>query len=191
MRDVLLALALTSNARISAYDANGGGTPDYTLVDDRGRAKLARGDAPHLLYADLWDLAGDVGERQRVLEEAVAMLEHIRRSSADRTKVESKADRDERIIKEGKGFSARDVANAFRCGVTDIWRAREAAGRDIEFGEPPQNGKELPLEQRNAEILRLYRRHLSTREIAVRLNIARSSVRYVLARADLKVNSRR
>lgn len=183
MRDVLLQLALTSNGRTSAYDSSGGGTPDYVLVDDDGRGKLGASDAPHITFAERWDLAGEnEEERASVLARAQATLDAIRKSSADPLAVETKDARDRRIIKEGDGFPARDVANAMRCGIKDVWRAREAAGRDIEFGERRQNGREMPPEQRNAEILRLIRRGLSQREIATRLDIDRGSVRYVLAR---------
>ncbi len=183
MREVLLALEMTSNGRTATFDSSGGGEPDYVLVDDDGRAKLGHGDAPHLIYIEQWASAGDdEEERRHVLERAKDELDRIRRSHADPTKAESKQARDRRIIKEGEGFVARDVANAMRCGVTDVYKARQANGRDIEFGELPQNGRALSLEERNTEILKLYRRKLSTREIALRLNIARSSVRYVLAR---------
>lgn len=186
MREVLLQLALTSNGRTSAFDSSGGGTPDYVLVDDKGRGKLGRGDAPHLLYAAEWADAQDDPARAAVLEAAKAELDHIRRSHADRSAGESREDRDRRIIKEGDGWAARDVATTFRCGITDVHKARSAAGRDIEYGKPARNGRELSKQERTAEILRLHRQGLSQDQIASALNIVRSSVRYVLARPGPK-----
>jgi predicted XRE-type DNA-binding protein len=182
MRDVLLQLAMCAAGRTASYDSSGGGDPDYVLVDEHGRAKLGAGDAPHLHYAAEWDAASDDERRAAVLDEAKKTLDSIRRSQADPTAIEPKDARDRRIVKEGEGWPAREVAISMRCGIRDVWRAREAAGRDVEFGELKRNGRELTREELNAEILRLHRKHMSGREIADALGIARSSVRYVLAR---------
>lgn len=183
MRAVLIALALTSNGRTASYDSSGG-TPDYVLVDDRGRAKLGVGDAPHLHHAAQWAAAGDDPERRaRVVKDAEEELELIRRSHADRSKVETKVQRDRRIIEVGEGWLARDVAVHVRCGITDVHKARQAAGRDVEYGRLPRNGRELSRDELNAEILRLTSElGMSGREIAEHLGIDRSAVRYVLAR---------
>lgn len=182
MQDVLLQLALTSNGRTSSYDSSGGGTPDHVLVDDNGRAKLGRGDAPHLHYADEWNAAVDDEERAAVLKAATDELDRIRRSRANPHVAESKEERDRRIIKHGKGWPARDVANAIRCGITDVHKARQAAGLDIEYGQQHVNGRALSRDERNGEILRLTKLGMNPFQIASALNIPRSSVRYVLAR---------
>jgi hypothetical protein len=181
MRDVLLQLALTSNGRTVSYDSSGGGTPDYVLVDDNGRGKLDPDDAPHLRYAQEWDAAGDDGARAAVLKAAIDTLNHIRRSHADPNAVESKEDLHRRILKEGKGWPANEVAISLRCGVTVVHKARADAGMD-EFGERRTNGRELNREARNAEILRLTRKGMNPFQISEALGIPRSSVRYVLAR---------
>jgi hypothetical protein len=183
MRDVLLQLALTSNGRTAAYDNSGGtGEADYVLVDDHGRAKLGRGDAPQLTFAKLWDRADSQVARASALDAARSELAHIRRSHADPTAGESKPDRDARIVKDGAGHPSREVAISIRCGITDVWKARQAVGRDIEWGELPHNGRELTLDERRDEVLRLTSKGLSQREIATRLHLGRGSVQYVLAR---------
>jgi hypothetical protein len=182
MRDVLLQLAMTSNGRTTTLDSSGVGTADYVLVDDSGRAKLARGDAPHLTFAELWDLADDDHGREQVLKRAKDELDHIRKSHADPTKIETKDQLSTRIVREGAGFPAKDVAIAMRTGVTVVWKARQAVGRDIEFGELLRGGRELSLEEQKIEVIRLKRTGLSQRQIALRLNITHASVRYVLAR---------
>lgn len=183
MREVLLQLELTSNGRTSTFDAGGGGTPDYSLVDDNGRGRLDEDDAPHLRHLADWKAAGDDEHaRAAALDAAKATLDAIRRSHANPKTVESKEARDRRIVKDGQGWPAREVANSVRCGIKDVWRAREAAGRDAEFGELKRNGRELTRDERNAEILRMHRKGLSGHAIADALNIERSSVRYVLAR---------
>jgi hypothetical protein len=183
MREVLLRLAMTSNGRTAAYDSSGGGTPDYVLVDDQGRGKLDPADAPHLTFAARWDRAVDDDERAAILKEAQEELDAIRRSHADPKAVESKDERDRRIIKDGRGFPASEVAIAIRCGVTDVHRARAAAGVDLEFGEKRVNGRALGRGDRNAEILHLAKNGMNPFQIATRLGIPRSSVRYVLDQA--------
>ncbi len=182
MRDALLQLAMTGAGRTTSYNPSGsGGEIDYTLVNDHGRG-LRRGDAPHLEYAARWDAAGDDDERAAVLEAARSELDRIRRSRADPGAIESKKDRDRRIVEEGENWPLNEVARAFRTGVVDVRKARQAAGREIEYGRRPRNGRELSADERRAEILRLHGEGLTPSGIAEALQIPRSSVRYVLAR---------
>jgi hypothetical protein len=182
MREVLLRLEMTSNGRTVSYDSSGGGDADYVLVDDRGRGKLAEGDAPHFTYAAAWDHARDDVERAAVLKAAQDELKHILKSQADPLAVEAKDDRDGRIVKDGEGWPAREVANSFRCGIRDVWSAREAAGRDVEYGQLRRNGRELTRDELHAEARRMHARSMSHQAIADALNIPRGSVHYILAR---------
>lgn len=189
MRQVLLQLEMTSNGRTAAYDSSGGGEPDYVLVDDRGRARLSIGDAPQLLYVRAWNAARDDTERAQVLKEAGDELDRIRHSRADRTVEESKSDRDIRIVTEGEGWPASEVAIQMRCGIRDVHRARAGAGRDVEYGELRRNGRALTRDELNAQILTMHERKMSGREIATALGIAHNSVRYVVARAGARNGS--
>lgn len=180
MRDVLLQLGMCAAGRTAAYDSSGGGTPDYVLVDDAGDAKLTAGDAPHVHYAALWDAAGDDVERRAVLDAAIKELRSIRKSSGDRTREESAAERDRRIVKDGRGISAREVAVSVRCGIKDVWNARRAAGVDTEFGLEPHNGRELTARQRDAEIRRLTANGMNAAQVASALRISASTVRRTL-----------
>ncbi len=182
MRQTLLALEMTSNARTAAYDSSGGGSPDYVLVDDHGRGKLDPDDAPHLRYAKEWDRAEDEVARAAVLKAAQDTLDRIRRSHADPAAVETKDQRDRRIIKQGRGWPAGEVAIAIRCGITDVHKARAAAGLDLEFGEERVNGRAMTRAQRDAEIVSLRQRGMNPFQIAAKLGIPRTTVRDVLAR---------
>lgn len=182
MREVLIALGMLAAGRTTSYNPSGsGGEVDYAHVDDRGRPRLATGDAPHLVFAQRWDAAGDDDERAAVLEAARDELDRARRSRADPNAVESKRDRDARIVREGAGWPAREVATTFRTGIKDVWNARRAAGRELEFGELPSNGREMSRAERNAEILRLAKLGMNPFQISKRLGLPNSSVRYVLA----------
>ena len=193
MRAALLALAMTSNGRTTSYNPGGGGERDYALVDDRGRGRLGAGDAPQLEYAARWDRAVDDVARLALVEEAEHELEQIVKSRAPAPKAswETAEQLAARIVAEGAGWPAKEAAIAFRTGVTDVWRARKAAGRDVEYGQPLVNGRALSREQLRVEILRLADQGMSTRVIADALGVARGSIRYVLARAQTKPTGRR
>lgn len=187
MREVILALAMTSNGTTTSYDSSGGGAIDYYLIDDRGRGKGRPGEAPHLVFARRWDAADDDDKRRAVLDAARNELDRIRRSRAPDPavlEIETKDKRDARIVKDGADFSAQDVAIAMRCGIRDVWSARQAAGLDIEFGRPPVNGRKMTREQRTTEILHLTKLGMNPFQIAKRLGLPNSSVRDTLARRN-------
>lgn len=183
MRAVLLALALTSNGRTAAYDPHGGGEPDHTLVDDRGRGKLGPGDAPHLRYAQAWERAAGELAQRTVLREARDELDHIRRSHADRDAGETLTQLKARIIASGEGFQARDVANALRVGIAIVHKARTEKGRDAQWGMPLVEGRKMTRGERDAEILRRSGQGANPHQISVAMSIPRSTVRDVLTAA--------
>lgn len=170
MHRVLIRLALTTNGRTTSWDSSGGGEPDYT-------PRLGHSDAPHLHYAERWRLAVDEDERSKVHAAAADELDQILKSRGDRTKEESKKSRDARIIREGEGVKAKEVAVRFRCGVTTVHSARRAAGRDLEWGRLP---REVEPASRRAELERLIAAGCSVKQAAFSLGIA-----YVTARRDL------
>lgn len=176
MRDVLLQLALTSNGRTASWDASGSSEADYTPA-------LGVGDAPELYFAAEWDAADSDARREQLLEQASGVLKDIRQSSGDPTRVESRADRDARIVEHGEGLPAREVANTFRCGITDVWRAREEDGRETDYGRRPRNGHELSTDERQAEVERLAGEEgMRARQIANALGLSYSTVLRALQR---------
>jgi hypothetical protein len=141
---------------------------------------LGHSDAPHLHYLDLWNMATDDEERWGVCAAAADELDHILKSRGDATKEESAKSRDARIIREGEGFKAQEVAVRFRCGVTTIHTARRNAGRDLEWGTLP---RDVDSQQRRAEIERLMSRGSSVRQAAFSLGISYNTARRALGRA--------
>lgn len=172
-------LAMTTNGSTQSWDSAGTTEPDYTLVDDHGNAKLGFDDAPALLYARLWDLAEDDDARRVVLEEARETLKHIRISSGDPSRTESKADRDRRIVQTGRGVKAREMAVHARCGVGDVFRARAAVGCDPEHGWPLKDTATT----RQAEILRLYGQGLTHGQVAKQVGVSVNTVRRALGKS--------
>lgn len=174
MRDVLLQLALTSNGRTASYDSSGGDALDIPT--------LGAGDAPHLHYLQRWRQATTDTDRAAILEAAQATLRDILHSRGDRRREESKADRDARIVERGDGIHAREIAIWARCGIRDVWKAREAAGRDPEYGRPLRGPGELTAHQRQAEAARMAERGMSARQIALTLRVSTSTIRRDLGR---------
>jgi len=133
MRVLLTQLELISNGSIARMDGNSGGGSARHYADVI--PVLGRHDAPHLYWRERWARATDDTEREQILAAAEHELRQTRHSSADRTLAETREQRDRRIVAEGEGWSARDVATHFRCGIRDVWAARRAAGRDEENGK--------------------------------------------------------
>ena len=180
MRAALLALSLTSNGRTTSYNPSGsGGTPDYALVDDRGRGRLAVGDAPQLEYAARWNRADDDDERQAIVEDAELELERITKAPpAPPTSWETAEQLAQRIVREGAGFSRRDVAIAMRTSARTVAAARAAAGVDPDLGQPIARPEDQHLsgDRRQRRVRELDARAVSAAGIARALGVSRSTV---------------
>lgn len=175
MREVLLQLELVTNGRTASFDVAGSSDPDWTPA-------LSAHDAPHLHYAARWNAATTDEQRQRCLDDARRELLELRHSRGNRRAEESKADRDKRIVEHFEGIDAHEVAIRVRCGLRDVWHAREQAGRDIAKGRRPRNGHELTADARRVEVQRLDEEGLSARQIAFSLGVHYDTVRRDLGR---------
>lgn len=177
MRQLLTELELTANGTTTTWDSSGGAEPDYI-------PRLGHSDAPHLHYLALWNAASTDAQRQRVIQAAKDELDAILHSRGDRTREESETSRDARIVREGRGFPAREVAVRFRTGVTTVHAARHAAGVDLEFGEKPCATRAPPgaagSAMRREQLEKLIADGRSLRQAAEHLNIS-----YWTARRDV------
>ena len=177
MRRVLLGLALTSNGRTASYNPSGGGG------DHQPPLELRPGDAPHDDFLDLYARAADDRQREEVLHDAEAQLRAIRVARGPKAGAwETQAQRDARIVEQGEGWPALEVARAIHCGINDVRRARARAGRDTEFGRLPRNGRALDEPDRRADVLRMASEGSTERQIAFALGLERTMVRRILGR---------
>lgn len=172
-RAVLIQLELLSNGSIAKMDGNSGGGSVRHYADHI--PTLGRHDAPHLYYRDRWTRAQGDAEREQILEAAEKELDAARKSQADPSVAETREERDRRIVDEGDGWPARDVATHFRCGIRDVWAARRAAGRDEETGKSP-NGAPTPVDARPERVRELADKGMSARRIAFALGLSYSTV---------------
>lgn len=186
MAAVCVRLALTSNGRTTSYNTSGGsGTVDYALVDDRGRGRLTRGDAPQLGFAERWQRARDDDEREALIEEAERELAQITKGRpAPETSWETAAQLAKRIVKDGAGFSRKEVAIAMRTSQKAVAAARAAAGVDEDLGLPVAtvDAKQMPIDRRRHRVLELDARGVGVQGIARALGISSSTVRRYLGR---------
>jgi hypothetical protein len=185
MRTVLLRLALLSNGSVARMDANsGGGSTRYysDRIPQHGEPRgqldlLEQRYVPHLYYGTWW--AAAVGaERELVLERAELYLDRALISrGGPPSQVETKAERDARIVSYGEGLPAREVAIAARCGLRDVHAARRDAGRDEEWGRPIRPAQGLTAEERRRRVNELAdEARLNARQIARALGVPYSTV---------------
>jgi hypothetical protein len=109
-------------------------------------------------------------EISSVLHAARAELERIKRR--DTTVVVQEETREEwetRLLRDGEGFEARDVAVKFSCAVQDVTRIRTRAGRDPNLGK--------------VDVRELAAQGLTVREIAERTGMSKSAVHRAIDRS--------
>lgn len=116
------------------------------------------------------DAAETVEEVVRVGQRVRAEVVAATRRTMVRSTTESATELAERIVGDGAGWPADDVATAMRCNVSFVTRARLAAGRDPETGLLPRDADPYEL----ASELRAQGR--SYRTIAALTGIPRSTL---------------
>lgn len=148
MRDVLRELELMSHVPASGYQPTGrsrssdeppGGTRP---PGDKGHTYFARAYGPPF-HERTPRYPGCLHDSQRahVIESAQAEVDALKgRAERPRVVEESAEQLGERIVREGEGFSATEVAVRFRTGERRVRRVREAAGREPVYGRPLEAG---------------------------------------------------
>jgi hypothetical protein len=185
MRQVLLALALTSATSAARMDADSGGgsARHYEHVVLAGALGPDEDGAPHLYFAELYDLAVDDDGRARVFRQAKDALEAIWRSKGDPTKTETREELHARIVEHGEGWPRLEVARWARTSETVVAQARRDAGRDEELGRPTVDFGELTAEERRAQVRTRASRGMNAKEIARALRLPYITVRRDLGRS--------
>lgn len=130
-RPVLLGLALASSAPTAKLGVR---------AAPAGGASSGRPAGPRTPPAERWAalIAGalTVSEGRRHLSAARAELQSIRRRPLALASTDTLADMEARIVSEGVGMSALEVAVTCRCTTSMVRRARIQADCDPERGHP-------------------------------------------------------
>lgn len=175
MRQVLARLEITSNGPISSYSpvASKGGfsSGEPTTGDTR---------PPHIFWARRYNACIDDAEREHAIASAARELDEITQRVYPAVEGESIEDRNTRMVKDYAGWSAMDVATAFRCGVREVHKARLAAGRDKDYGQVVEQptGKRLAADERRRKVHDLKARHpgMTARQIAMHVGASHPTV---------------
>lgn len=182
MRGVLAQLETCSHVPARVYGPSGGGrSSDSPLGGERppgdeGHVKFARWYGPPF-HEPTREHPGsqDDEQRKQVIRFARRELEHLRGHSVrKRPAGETREQRDKRIVKEGEGFTVKEVALRFRCGERDVRRARADAEREPEFGREPEPTADAKARRDRAR--ELERQGLKLAQIARILGVHRSTV---------------
>lgn len=182
MREVLSALNLFSHVQAMGYEPTGRGrSSDEPLGGSR-----PPGDIDHVVFAREYGPPFHESTRRhpgartntrrfQVLEHAKEELKQLRGKHARRQPAaESLAARNERMVREGEGWTVREVAIHFRCGENEVRRARKDAGREPDLGKRPE--RDISAERRRARARELADRGHPVAQIARLLDVSRSTI---------------
>ena len=182
MRKVLAQLETCSHVPAAGW----GPTGQSPSSDEHPGGRRPPGDLGHAYFAQrygppfaeaTWAHAGAKSddEREAILAEARDELAHIRDPAArDRPIGESVDDLRARIVREGVGWTVREVAQRMRCGERLVREARKAAGRDPDYGRIPE--PEADAEARRQRARELHSTGHTLAQIARLLDVSRSTI---------------
>ncbi len=173
MKAVLIQLALTSQGSTARMDANrgGGSVRHYGSILPVGTRR-----EPHEHYLDLYNQAATLAGKESVLERAREALRGITTSSPRATVMETKAELWKWIVERCEGLPRYEAAVRACTGMTTVWAARVAAGREPDFGHEPNPTYFGSVAERRARVRELDEENMSARSIAKLLGLSYSMV---------------
>ncbi len=167
VRQLLAELELLSSGTVQSWNTSGGHSTERPLYPPgesnpdflRLKEKFAKANTQPKVDAI-------AAEARRLLKDA--------RYGPDRTRVrpESREERDARIVIDGEGELARDLAVRFCCGTTDVHRARVEAGRKASDGKVFRGDDD----SQRGHVLRLAAAGLSSRAIRDQTGVPQRTV---------------
>ena len=170
-------LNMIASGTTTAWSSEGGGKPG-TKPPTTGEP----GDDLAVLDRR-WEDAKSDADRREVVKDTRFLLrcwngEIARERRADLGRCwEDSTSRDERMLKEGRGWEPKLVAVAFKCGEKDVLKARLAAGLDPSTGEPVEGADRMVV------VRQLHAVGVSNRQIAGRVGVSHVTVANWLKKA--------
>lgn len=170
MREVLAQLELVSHGTITNYNPSGGGGESEQALPAGGSG------AEHLKWRRLFERATSDKERRTLIDQAWQELEQLRgRVERPVPTGETLEQRNSRIVKDGEGYTVREVAIAFRCGEREVRKARTAAGREPERGLEPESPD-------RARIVELAAQGRTVASLVIQFGLSRSTIERYLGK---------
>jgi hypothetical protein len=173
---VLAEMTLLMYGPVSRFDKSGGRSSEHP------GGKRPQGDSNplHREFAERYARATGEAKRRETLNEAREALSGVLKRSEGAYVEETWEQLRDRIVKEGEGWALRDVAVALKVTETQARKARRQKDREVEFGLPTTERKELPNPER---AVHLASQGLTQREIAAQLDCHKTQVARWLAKA--------
>lgn len=171
-RQVLAELELCMHGKTAAWNPSGTSRGENPNPLPQGESS-----PPHLVWRSRF-LAASPDALAALVANAREELIAIRgygRANIPPPQEETREQWEARMLKDGEGFEARDVAVSFRCAVADVIRIRLGAGRDPNHGGVLKR-VEAPLEARRERVLQMRRGGASTRQIAQMVGVHQTQV---------------
>jgi len=180
MLQVLIDLEVASNGTTTSFDSSGGGVFG-SKVPISGGCDM-RTDPPHIFWRKQWDAAGNDARRREVLGLARDELRRLQKASPPPRGLqeETEGERNERLLRDGDGWRAEEVAVTFKMTPSAVRKIRRQHGRDPERGtddlDAPMPYGTVEERRRRARTL-IYERGLSLRAAALKMGVSHETVR--------------
>ena len=110
MRQVLAEMSVLSYGATTRFDKSGGKSSEHP----GGKQPSGDSNPLHDVFGREWRAATTEADRARILGEAREALQNARKRAEGAYTEETWEQLRDRIVKEGEGFSLRDVAVAFK-----------------------------------------------------------------------------
>lgn len=176
MRTLLMRLALTSEGSTATMDADrGGGSARHY-----GSSMLAgtlRGGQPHKHYQRLYNAARTRAEKEIVRDDAQRELDAITNSPPPSTTFETLEEKRAWIVEHCEGLTTQQAAIRAYTGVSTVYSARVAAGREPDRGREPNKIRYESAAERRKLVRQLADDDMSARSIATFLGLSYNTVR--------------
>jgi hypothetical protein len=155
-RQILGEMELLMHGKTASLNSSGRG-------GERNPVPQGEAHPPHEQWLAVFnDLAPFPHLLRQAIHNARLELERIkRRDTTVVVREETREEWEARLLRDGAGFEARDVAVKFNCAVQDVTRLRTAAGRDPNLGQVD---------------VRELSKTMSVREIAEQTGMSKSAV---------------
>lgn len=163
MRDILLRLWMLPWGKTSNYNPDGGGGVPDSRPPSGVRFDGPSERLPHEYWSRQWDRAVGTYQKEKVRDGAREELErwqHAPERFGDEE--EGTEEREARMIREGRGWSPKDVSLHFNCTPKYVERVRRNAGVATDTGEGMPVREDSPQEE---EVKALIARGLSERQV--------------------------
>ncbi len=131
---------------------------------------------PHLFWQERWKEAGN---RRKVWEEAWEELLSLSQRKVVEYKEETRAERDARILKEGEGWSVKDIEYHFKLPARTIRAIRTQAGMTPETGMPTSVSRMKKEMDKPEWVRELAAKGLTERQISMITEVPKTTVRNI------------